>query len=89
VPGHYSAEVQITRGFWLVSWFKEQFAVLPAIPRSRYEFVIALYEAQKKQTAEAGKLTNVRWTYGNREYGDETCFHAGHREWLRLMTREG
>jgi len=34
------------------------------------------------------KLTNVRWTYGNREYGDETCFHAGHREWLRLMTRE-
>ncbi|MBB5202855.1 sugar (pentulose or hexulose) kinase [Inhella inkyongensis] len=25
VAGHYSAEVQITRGFWLVSWFKEQF----------------------------------------------------------------
>lgn len=43
-------------------WFKEQFAMLPAIPRSRYEFVIALYEAQKKQTAEAGRLTNVRWT---------------------------
>ncbi|MFN7665586.1 MAG: FGGY-family carbohydrate kinase [Inhella sp.] len=25
VAGHFSAEVQITRGFWLVSWFKEQF----------------------------------------------------------------
>jgi sugar (pentulose or hexulose) kinase len=25
VAGHYSAEVQITRGFWLVSWFREQF----------------------------------------------------------------
>ncbi len=25
VRGHYSAEVQIARGFWLVSWFKEQF----------------------------------------------------------------
>ena len=25
VPGHYSVEVQVTRGFWLVSWFKEQF----------------------------------------------------------------
>lgn len=43
-------------------WFKEQFATLPAIPRSRYEFVLALYEAQKKQSPEQGKLTNVRWT---------------------------
>jgi sugar (pentulose or hexulose) kinase len=25
VPGHYSAEIQITRGFWLVSWFRDQF----------------------------------------------------------------
>jgi hypothetical protein len=43
-------------------WFKEQFAMLPAIPRSRYEFVLALYEAQKRQSAEAGRQTNVRWT---------------------------
>ena len=27
VPGHYSTEVQITRGFWMVSWFKEQFGL--------------------------------------------------------------
>lgn len=25
VPGHYHTEVQITRGFWMVRWFKEQF----------------------------------------------------------------
>ena len=25
MPGHYNTEVQITRGFWMVSWFKEQF----------------------------------------------------------------
>lgn len=25
-PGHYNTEVQIYRGFWMVSWFKEQFA---------------------------------------------------------------
>lgn len=46
-------------------WFKEQFASLDEIPRSRYEFVIALYEEQKKLRArdpEAAKLTNVRWT---------------------------
>ena len=27
VPGHYSTEIQITRGFWMVSWFKEQFGL--------------------------------------------------------------
>jgi len=26
VPGSYSLEIQVTRGFWMVSWFKEQFA---------------------------------------------------------------
>lgn len=26
LPGHYNTEVQIYRGFWMVSWFKEQFA---------------------------------------------------------------
>lgn len=25
MPGHYSAEVQIFRGYWMVNWFKEQF----------------------------------------------------------------
>ncbi len=28
VPGHYNTEIQITRGFWMVSWFKEQFGLL-------------------------------------------------------------
>jgi len=28
VPGMYSSEVQIFRGFWMVSWFKEQFGHL-------------------------------------------------------------
>ncbi|MDP2164195.1 MAG: FGGY-family carbohydrate kinase [Hydrogenophaga sp.] len=27
VPGHYNTEVQITRGFWMVRWFKEQFGL--------------------------------------------------------------
>ena len=27
VPGHYNTEVQITRGFWMVNWFKEQFGL--------------------------------------------------------------
>ncbi|NNF17908.1 MAG: carbohydrate kinase [Gammaproteobacteria bacterium] len=28
VPGHFLSEVQINRGFWLVSWFKNEFAQL-------------------------------------------------------------
>ena len=27
VPGHYTTEIQITRGFWMVNWFKEQFGL--------------------------------------------------------------
>lgn len=27
IPGHFNTEVQITRGFWMVSWFKEQFGL--------------------------------------------------------------
>ncbi|MFZ3081846.1 FGGY-family carbohydrate kinase [Rhodoferax ferrireducens] len=27
VPGHYNTEIQITRGFWMVSWFKAQFGL--------------------------------------------------------------
>lgn len=27
IPGHYNTEVQITRGFWMVSWFAEQFGL--------------------------------------------------------------
>lgn len=27
MPGHYNTEIQITRGFWMVNWFKEQFGL--------------------------------------------------------------
>ncbi|MGD9602860.1 MAG: SRPBCC family protein [Gammaproteobacteria bacterium] len=33
-------------------------------------------------------LRDARTAAGSRDFGDETCFHAGWREWLRLMTRE-
>ena len=46
-------------------WFKERLAFMHPIPRSRYEFVIALYkhyEQIKKTDPEAANYTNVRWT---------------------------
>lgn len=32
-------------------------------------------------------LRDFAWTYGSRDFGDETCLHGGYREWLRLLTR--
>ena len=46
-------------------WFREQFAFLRPIPRSRYEFVIALfkhYETIKRTDPATAARTNVRWT---------------------------
>lgn len=46
-------------------WFREQFTFLKPIPRSRYEFVIALYkryEAIKDSDPATAARTNVRWT---------------------------
>ena len=46
-------------------WFKEQFAFMTEIPRSRYEFVVKLYDEQRRLAAAgdpAAALTNVRWT---------------------------
>jgi hypothetical protein len=46
-------------------WFKEQFAFLKPIPRSRHEFVLALYkhyEAIKDKDPATAARTNVRWT---------------------------
>src|SRR5262245_30139373 len=57
-------------------WFKEQFAFMNVIPRSRYEFVLALYDEHKKlanTNPEAAKLTNVRWT-GTLPYAAAECY---------------
>ena len=46
-------------------WFKEQFSFLTVIPRSRYEFVLALYDEYlriKDKDPDRAALTNVRWT---------------------------
>jgi len=46
-------------------WYKEEFAFLKPIPRSRYEFVLAVYDEYlkiKDKDPERAKLTNVHWT---------------------------
>ncbi len=48
-------------------WFREQFEFLPTarMPRSRYEFVLALYKERERIKADnptSAQLMNVRWT---------------------------
>ncbi|HWB82753.1 MAG TPA: hypothetical protein VG675_01350 [Bryobacteraceae bacterium] len=46
-------------------WFEEQFSFLKEIPRSRYEFVLRLYDEYlriKDKDPDRAALTNVRWT---------------------------
>ncbi|CAM8625999.1 MULTISPECIES: phospholipase C/P1 nuclease family protein [Sphingobium] len=46
-------------------WFREQFRFVKPIPRSRYEFILALYkqyEAIKNSDPQTAARTNVRWT---------------------------
>jgi hypothetical protein len=46
-------------------WFKEQFAFMKAIPRSRYEFVLRLYDQYLKirdKDPQQAARTNIRWT---------------------------
>jgi hypothetical protein len=46
-------------------WFREQFAFIDPIPRSRYEFILALHREYlriKDTDPETAQRTNVRWT---------------------------
>jgi hypothetical protein len=46
-------------------WFREQFAFMKVIPRSRYEFVLSLYQQYlliQKSDPENARRMNVRWT---------------------------
>ncbi len=35
VPQHYTLEVQVYRGYWMITWFKEQFGYLERVEASR------------------------------------------------------
>ena len=70
-------------------WFREQFAGIRPIPRSRYEFVIALYrerERIKARDPERAQRMNIRWT-GTLPYAAMEAYDrlvAGLRQWRRL-----
>jgi hypothetical protein len=70
-------------------WFREQFAFMKLVPRSRYEFVLALYRERvriEKSQPERARLMNVRWT-GTLPYAAAEVY--GHLVAdMRLLRRE-
>lgn len=74
-------------------WFKEQFSFLKEIPRSRYEFVLRLYDEYlriKDKDPDRAALTNVRWT-GTLPYAAMENFDrmkAAMRQYRALMAQD-
>ncbi|WP_035356826.1 nuclease [Edaphobacter aggregans] len=70
-------------------WFREQFAFINVVPRSRYEFVLELYREYlriEKTDPESAKRMNVRWT-GTLPYAAAEVY--GHLvATMRLLRRE-
>jgi sugar (pentulose or hexulose) kinase len=74
VPGAYSLEIQIFRGYWMVSWFKEQFAQLEQqIAESRGVETETIIEdlLHKVPPGSMGLILQPYWSPGIKEPGPE------------------
>ena len=74
VPGAYSLEIQIFRGYWMVSWFKEQFAPLEQqIAESRGVETETIIEEllHKVPPGSMGLILQPYWSPGIKEPGPE------------------
>lgn len=96
LPGKYNPEIQIYRGFWMVTWFKEQFARLEAGAAmdmgSSAERMLDESLALTPPGAE-GLLVQPYWGPGLKTpeaRGAMVGFHSGHtREHMYRATIEG
>ncbi len=74
LPGAYNTEIQIYRGFWMVSWFKEQFAHLESRLAAEQGLPAeALFDQLVEQVppGSMGLTLQPYWSPGVREPGPE------------------
>lgn len=74
VPGHFNTEVQIFRGFWMVSWFKREFAQREeALARERGVATESLFDELIRSVPPGamGLTLQPYWTPGVRSPGPE------------------
>jgi sugar (pentulose or hexulose) kinase len=74
VPGHYCTEVQTSRGFWMVNWFRDEFGGSD-LERARLETVPVeqIFEQHLRNTpaGNLGLMLQPFWSPGVREPGRE------------------
>ncbi|MDF2445466.1 MAG: carbohydrate kinase [Moraxellaceae bacterium] len=74
VPGHYCTEVQTSRGFWMVNWFRDEFGGSD-MERARLEIVPVetIFEEHLQGTpaGNLGLMLQPYWSPGVREPGRE------------------
>lgn len=74
VPGHYCTEVQTSRGFWMVNWFRDEFGA-GDMERARLETVPVehIFEEHLRATpaGNLGLMLQPYWSPGVREPGRE------------------
>ncbi|SFM25593.1 FGGY-family carbohydrate kinase [Marinobacter zhejiangensis] len=74
LPGHYSTEVMIYRGFWMVSWFKQQFGLREQkLAEARGIEPEALFDelVQAVPAGSMGLMLQPYWSPGVRNPGPE------------------
>ncbi len=74
VPGHFNTEIQIFRGFWMVSWFKREFAQREeALARERGVAAETLFDELIRSVppGSMGLTLQPYWTPGVRNPGPE------------------
>lgn len=74
IPQHYSSEVMIYRGFWMVSWFKEEFGLLErTLAKEQGLAAEQLFDDLVKSVpaGSMGLMLQPYWRSGDREPGPE------------------
>jgi sugar (pentulose or hexulose) kinase len=74
VPNAYSTEIQIFRGYWMVTWFKEQFGLLERLAAERdHTTAEALFEGlvEAVPPGSMGLMVQPYWTPGVKTPGPE------------------
>ena len=74
MPGHFNTEIQIFRGFWMVSWFKREFAHREdALARERGVVTESLFDELIRSVppGSMGLTLQPYWTPGIRDPGPE------------------
>ncbi len=74
VPGHYCTEVQTSRGFWMVNWFREQFGAEDMASALAEDIPVEQVFERHLQATPAGNMglmLQPYWSPGVREPGRE------------------